>query len=489
MATDFQTLQEKLRPLWSTISGLNDLEQTIVVVPSLSLEKEFLERLGPQVIFYEERLLFLLLLLRQPRARLVYVSSLPIDERAIDYYVSLLPGVIPSNARKRLFLLSAGIASLEPLSQKILNDPSLLKQIRDLVTDPDRAHIVPYITTEVERDLALALDLPMYGCDPRLHRHGTKSGARRTFDEEGVPHPAGYDDLRSLDDLVEALAGMRETRGEVKAVIKHNEGVSGLGNAVLDLAGLAPGGPALRGEVLQRLQSIKPQGSTPAEYLKEFERLGGVVEEMINGELLSPSVQMRVTPLGELEVLSTHDQLLGGKSGQIYLGCVFPADPSYAGDITQSASKVGTRLAKEGVLGRFALDFVTVRNASGWDHYAVEINLRKGGTTHPYLTLQFLTGGRYLPGRGAFVTPSDEERSLVASDHAIFRKAPTLDDLFDSLVTAGLHFDNSTQKGVVLHMLGAVERFGVVGVTAVDETRKDADELFRKTLEELGAHL
>ena len=51
-------------------------------------------------------ILFLLLLLRQPRARLVYVTSQAIHPDVIDYYLDLLPGVIAGHARKRLFLVS-----------------------------------------------------------------------------------------------------------------------------------------------------------------------------------------------------------------------------------------------------------------------------------------------------------------------------------------------------------------------------------------------
>jgi len=63
--------------------------------------------------------------------------------------------------------------------------------------------------------------------------------------------------------------------------------------------------------------------------------------------------------------------------GQSYLGCVFPADKGYAALITREAAKVGRRLAKEGVIGRFALDFVVVRSNGKWEPYAIEINLRK----------------------------------------------------------------------------------------------------------------
>ena len=48
---------------------------------------------------YEERFLFLLLLLRQPRLRMVYITSMPIAPAIVEYYLALLPGVIPSHAR------------------------------------------------------------------------------------------------------------------------------------------------------------------------------------------------------------------------------------------------------------------------------------------------------------------------------------------------------------------------------------------------------
>src|SRR5437667_4089245 len=116
--------------------------------------------------------------------------------------------------------------------------------------------------------------------------------------------------------------------------------------------------------------------------------------------------------------------------------------------ITQEARKVGLRLAKEGVLGRFAIDFVVVRTAKGlWQAYAIEINLRKGGTTHPFLTLQFLTDGAYDAEKGVFTTALGQQKCFVASDHqgsALYR-AFTPDDLFDLAARHGIHFDQTRQ--------------------------------------------
>src|SRR5438046_10333094 len=100
---EFDQLQKKLVPLWKSIERLNQDPQTIVVVPSMSIDA-----IGSGTLMqaYEERFLFLLLLLRQPRARLIYVTSQMILPNIIDYYLDLLPGVIPSHARPRLFLIS-----------------------------------------------------------------------------------------------------------------------------------------------------------------------------------------------------------------------------------------------------------------------------------------------------------------------------------------------------------------------------------------------
>jgi hypothetical protein len=194
-------------------------------------------------------------------------------------------------------------------------------------------------------------------------------------------------------------------------------------------------------------------------------------------------VQLRVTPLGEVEVLSTHDQLLGGPSGQSFLGCRFPADFAYARAITAEAAKIGDRLAAEGVLGRFAVDFVVVRDANGaWAPYAIELNLRKGGTTHPFLTLQFLTDGTYDPVTALFTAPSGREKYLVATDHleSDLLRGLTIDHLFDIIVRQRLHFDQARQTGVVFHMMSSLTEHGCVGLTAVGDSAEQADAAFRR---------
>ena len=535
VATDsqaqFDQLQKKLVPLWKSIERFNQDPQTIVVVPSMSIDA-----IGSGTLMqaYEERFLFLLLLLRQPRARLIYVTSQMILPNIIDYYLDLLPGVIPSHARPRLFLIAPFDGSARPLSDKLLDRPRLIERIRSLIMDPARAHLVPFNTTSREKELALRLGIPMYGADPKFFFLGTKSGCRKIFMEENVPHPLGHENLGSKEELIEAIAQMRVKKPSIKQVlVKLNEGVSGEGNAIIDLIGLpavvptgrddtgsrnGPRGGQDRRSRLQRIGnaghkevSTQPGSTIPAttskeralleerlramrfelegvtyeSYMKTLQQRKGVVEERIMGEeFRSPSVQLRVTPLGKVELLSTHDQLLGGPSGQSYLGCVFPADKGYARRITREAAKVGRRLAKEGVIGRFALDFVVVRSNGKWEPYAIEINLRKGGTTHPFLTLQFLTDGKYDPETAIFTAPNGRQKFFVASDHveSPAYRALTPDDLFDIVVRHNLHFGQTRQTGVVFHMMSALGELGRTGLTAVGNSRDEAKALYERAI-------
>ncbi|WP_456847517.1 peptide ligase PGM1-related protein, partial [Cellulomonas sp. P5_C6] len=391
----FEVLQQRMRSVWDVMRRDHE-DESVVVVPSVAVDGLSVGSAG-LVQAYEERFLFLLLLLRQPLLRMTYVTSTPIKDSIIEYYLALLPGVIPSHARARLTLVSVDDATLRPLNEKLLDRPRLIASIVAAIPNRERCHLIAYSTTERERDLALHLGIPMYGSDPGLADLGSKTGCRRLFAEEGVLHPFGAEDLHSREDVVDAIVRMLAAGpGSGQVIVKLNDGVSGSGNAVVDLTGLAS--PADPADVRTRVEALELESPTlsRAQYWERFTG-GGIVEERVTGaELRSPSVQLRVLPDGTVELLSTHDQLLGGPSGQRYLGCTFPADPAYSRLISEPAEVIGRRLAREGVLGRFAVDFVVVRDASGaWTAHAIELNLRKGGTTHPFLTLQFLTDGRY----------------------------------------------------------------------------------------------
>jgi hypothetical protein len=214
------------------------------------------------------------------------------------------------------------------------------------------------------------------------------------------------------------------------------------------------------------------------------------VERFIDhDEKRSPSAQCRIDPLGHGGVISTHDQVLGGPSGQVFLGCTFPADAEYRLDIQHAGDQVTEVLRQRGVLGRFAIDFVSTKERECWKHYAIEINLRKGGTTHPFMMLEFLTDGAYDNETGLYYTPSGHPRFYYASDNLqspLYRGlAP--EDLIDISVLHQLHFHSATQRGVVFHLIGALSEFGKLGVVCIDESIPQACQAYEDTVTILNA--
>ncbi len=488
----FAALQASFVDQFARVFPDRSAPRTVVVVPSLTLAPDELRKIAG-AHHYEERMLFTLMLLRMPRTRLVFVTSRPVAPGIIDYYLHLLPGIPAVHARSRLELWACHDGSDVPLTQKVLDRPRLLQRLRDAIPDPASAHLTCFNATELERTLAVRLGIPLYACDPALAPLGTKSGSRRVFREAGVDLPDGAEDLRDAQDAADALVGLKQRTPTLRrAVVKLNEGFSGEGNAVFPFDG-APAGDALddwvRDELPRRLR-YEAASESWEHFSDSFAAMGGVVEAWVEGETkASPSVQCRITPDGRAAVVSTHDQLLGGPSGQVFLGCTFPADDGYRAGVHDAGQRIADVLAAKGVLGRFGVDFVSVREGDGWRHAAIEINLRKGGTTHPYDMLEFLTDGAYDEATGLYRTPSGQPLYYLASDNLVSERYRGLipRDLVDIVVEHRLHFHGGMQEGVVFHLIGALSEFGKIGVLCIGASPARARALYDETVHVLDA--
>jgi len=470
----FAELQAQFRSIWPsvTLRSIGDLDRTMVVVHSISFDVP--DQLIPVFPAYEERFLCLVLsLLRGPRSRVIYVTSQPIHPRVLDYYFALVPELDTVGARSRFVQVSLVDGRNEPLSRKLVARPGALDRIRRLIGKPEMAVIVPFCMSADEVALAEALQLPIYGCDPELGWLGSKTGSRRVFADENVRHPVGLD-VRATDDLAAALDELRARSPEARsAVLKLDLGVSGLGNALLDL-------DAASGDLHSAIE-LENEEIDVEQYLALLDEQGGIVEERIESEdFRSPSVQLRMSPAGQVDIMSTHDQILGGANGQTYFGCHFPADPDYAARIAGEALKVGRRLAREGVIGRAGVDFATVEHNGSWESYALEINLRCGGTTHPLFALTSLTDGAYDPLAGEWRTRNGAIKHYVATDHldSPAYQSLTPDDLLDVVAEKGLGWDAEREVGVVLHMVSAIAVAGRIGLTAVGDTLDEARQRY-----------
>jgi hypothetical protein len=496
----FQQLQAQLRDRWKSIEQFDNSDCDILIVPSLTLDQEELSKIKG-IYHYEERLLFSLIRLRNPRTRLVYVTSQPIHPSIIDYYLELLHGVPFSHARDRLLLLSVYDASSRSLTEKILERPRLVNRIRQALR-PERAYMVCFNSTPLERDLSVSLGIPLLALDPELLHWGTKSGSRQIFAECGIPHPDGSDLVKTSDELAIEAANLWERQPHLKRmVVKLDEGFSGQGNALLNLhplQGVAPGVASHE----QRVQAIRDRFAhlsfqsdteTWEHFSSRIPKLGAIVEAFIEGKIKrSPSVQGRITPTGEVEILSTHDQILGGPDQQIFLGCSFPADETYRLTLQETGARIGRLLLNKGALGRFGVDFLAVHypdrvNAPQWELQAIEINLRMGGTTHPFMALKLLTNGRYEPSTGLFYNQQGHPKYYIASDNLQKDRYRGLlpSDLMDIMVEHQLHFNTGTETGSIFHLIGCLSEFGKLGLTSIGNSPQQAEDLYNQVIQVL----
>lgn len=496
----FAALQRRLPALFTRAFRDRHAPQSIVVIPSLTLDQDELRKLEGAA-HYEERLLCLLMLLRFPRANMVYVTSEPLSSTIVDYYLHLLPGVPPSHVLPRLTLLSCDDQSATSLTEKLLARPDVVRRIRDAIPDPLSAHLTCFNVTPHERTLAVQLGIPIYGCDPELVHLGSKSGSRETFRRAGVPLPYGHERLRDATDIVHALADLKRHDPSLrKAMVKLDEGFSGEGNAVFTFDGV-PGSAVyaqtadplvhwVRNAIPSHLTFVADVENWES-FSHKFATMQGIVESFVPGTVVrSPSVQCRIDPLQHASVVATHDQILGGTSGQIYQGCQFPADRAYSPDLHDYGLRVARVLAQDGVLARFAVDFMTVRNDHGWQTTAIEINLRKGGTTHPFLMLQFLTDGEYDTTTGVFHSLNGNPCYYHATDNLQHPSyvGITPEQLIDTAVNNDLHFDAATQEGVMFHLIGALPDHGKVGTLCVGRTREKAEQFYARAVAALNRH-
>lgn len=498
-AENFRNLQNQLREwtkspiegeLWQSVDIFDQDDYDILVIPSYSIDQQVGNKVSG-FLHYEERLLFSLIRLRNPLTRVIYITALPLCPIVIDYYLQLLPGIPFSHARDRLLLISTYDGSLKPLTQKILERPRLVDKIRRALR-PNKSYMVCYNSTDLEQKLSLKLGIPLLAASPEVLCWGSKSGSRQIFAEAEIPHPDGSYTVTNTADLLEELVGLWQRQPNLKRiVVKLNEGFSGEGNALLDLRSIKNYAPNQCDQsktitaLSKQLENMSFQGlgETWSTFSARIPELGAIVEAFIEGDIKrSPSVQGYIRPSGEVEIISTHDQILGGADGQVYEGCYFPADADYRWELQELGLKVGEVLASKGAIERYGVDFVAVQQpeTKQWDIQAIEINLRKGGTTHPFMTLRLLTNGTFDYDTGRFLSQQDQEKHYIATDNLQKDQYRGLlpNDLMDIIAQERLHFDSSSRTGTVFHLMGALSEFGKLGLTSIGNSLEEAQAIY-----------
>ena len=180
IGSDFARLQQLLQDRWLTVDEFDGEERHILVVPSLSLDQEELQKIEGGALLRRAAAV-----LSDSAAKSEYPSGVCHVPSRAPQYCGLLPGAVTrgipsSHARSRLKLFSTYDASRKPLTQKLLERPRLLAKIRRAM-NAEKGYMTCFNTTHLEQELSLALNLPLLALDPDLLHWGTKSGSREIF--------------------------------------------------------------------------------------------------------------------------------------------------------------------------------------------------------------------------------------------------------------------------------------------------------------------
>jgi hypothetical protein len=468
----FRSLSARLEGLWGTLFPGDDEHYTAVVVPSRPVDPG-----GWGADYEEERLLFLLIRLRNPRARMVYVTSRPIPPAVLEYYFELMRGVHASHLRSHLQLLCAHDTTPRPLAAKLLERPRLLARIRAAVFDPARAYLTVAESSPLERRLAIALDLPLNAADPSLAHHATGSGARRIFRQAELDIPAGVEGVRTEAEAVEAMAELQRRAPHLRRAVVRLEGSRGAGTVA------CPPATAPRAALEHAVRHLVPTepGLSADGFRVRMAAEGAVVEEGMEEHALA-SAELRINPRRQVIAASTHDHVRTGAGG--VSGLWFPAAPEYRRQLLDAGRRAAEVLAAAGIVSRVSVTFAVRPHAGGFALTALGLDLGMGPVVHSVLALRFLTGGSFEPQSGAFLTPSGAPKSYRSNDALRAERYRGLlpEDLVDLVAAHGLRFDPLSEAGILFHVIGGLTERGSIGLTAVGSDRAEADRHYQRAV-------
>ncbi|KVF36238.1 hypothetical protein WJ21_16615 [Burkholderia vietnamiensis] len=451
-----------------------DGDRTIVFIPSISfdgLTDKYLIGLN----CFEERNLYYLACLSNPKTRFIAVLSSTVEDSFIDYcvdHVARARLIDSASLRERFEIVRIPTVSDENLSHALFRQPVVLESLQQRIRRTANPIIDFWLVSPEEIRLATALNCPYYGLPESALQFDNKSNARGLFKEIGLRIPEGEEHIDSPIEAWLALKRLVERTSASEYLIKLNCEEAGKGIAIVD-----------RESILQPFEKFAglikaPTGIPVDEFVEALCRQGATVEAFIAASIKAcPSVKMEVLADGSVRNLATHDQVLNGLA---YSGARFPAAESYRSELIRIGYQVAEAAGQRGARGIVSVDFLATKNSPSepWTLWGMEINARKGATTHPYYWTRWLTGSDYSVDTGTLTCDAGETvycASEFFSDPHLHLVPPSL--LLSDLRESGLDYNHQERSGVFVHMLSSVRRFSKVGATVIARNSYEVDVL------------
>jgi uncharacterized protein with von Willebrand factor type A (vWA) domain len=294
-------------------------------LPSLTLDKQELLKVHAvnkkinllhKVSFYEQRQLYNLLMLKNPKVRVIFLSSMPIDEAIVQYYWKFCSSSVSlEDFQSRLSLISPMDSRSISLVEKILSRPLLVQKMKKLNRNSERTCLVCSVSSEYEVKLCEQLDCLLLGFDPKQNYFGTKDGSKKIFRMAKIPFPESSPLCKNEISFYEETIDLIERNEKVSMlVVKLNDSFSGKGNAIMELRHLREfmKKNKERNKIIEELKEecsrLTFSADTNWESFRKRINDMGVISEVFVDSVECPSGQGYVEN-GKITMVSTHDQV------------------------------------------------------------------------------------------------------------------------------------------------------------------------------------
>ena len=351
------------------------------------------------------------------------------------------------------------VTMLSPSSLKNYAYKSIFydKQIIKKISHFPVTYIDTYQNTHEEERFGKRIQLPVYASAKLGLTYGTKSGFRKLAKKLSLPVVRGYESVKSAKDVLSRVTQLFKTSAK-RVVVKIDEGVSGAGQTLLHNETFLALSKKEQYEFITHAISKIPQfGKTSAV----------TIEEWVEGVVASPSIQMEITPSGEIKILSMKDQILVGEE-KWYIGCLYPVESVSAKQkkqIETEARVFAATLKDKGFIGFLGLDTILLSDGSIlW----VEANIRKPGTFYPRVIAEKLNKGTL---RGI---------SYVACDFTIASYKGKMFTDIAAFLKDFMYPIQGEKRGVIVYNTGALLDAGRFDLVCIGRSSDEAKELFQR---------
>lgn len=365
-----------------------------------------------------------------------------IDPEYLKYWTALIGEVHVVNL--------IGLPKGDYLSDAILNNKEALKKIKKEISPGSQ--LLPFQITQLEQDLAQALEIPLHGSLEISNNFGTKSGIRKLALEENIPMAPGFvaNDFIQVEEAIDYLEEKFE-----ELVVKHSLSAAGYMSARMKIKEF--------GNVREKLNELA--GGIYKEREDVF-----VVEGWIKNKA-SLCAQIEIPAQGDPVVCAGWQQILEA-DGISYMGAgPLRLSKKALKSFIRESNKLAWALKKRGAVGCFGPDFLIVseeeKNMEADTCVLIELNARAPVTSLPLEAVLHIRG--YI-GEGFCST------HIKLSKVATFKEiAQVLDD--NSLL---IKSSGKDAKGVVVFNPGMIP-YKMFDIIAMAPTWEETEKIVKKT--------